>query len=336
MSYILEALKKSQQERELGRVPTLDRTGMFEEDKVLPNRTHWPLLAMGLAAVAMILALYAALRGPAPAPAAAPGSMALAIPTVATPGVDSGRIQGPGDVGAALGVPEPRPTPATRDPAAPQRAVAGREDRSELSLPTPGVALPKGPLAPAARPPAPLIEPPPLKQAGRARLTDPVDGLSYPGDAHDQDPEPPDAPDLDEELELQRQMEADNVAPWEEEDTVDPAPTPVPRDLINEIEAFKREVRADRGTETAPAKALSRSIDKDPQSLHLTPAQEGDLPGYLMTAHVYDADQSQRFVLINGLKYREGQKTREGITVERILAQGAVLSHKGNPFFVPR
>jgi general secretion pathway protein B len=336
MSYILEALKKSQQERELGRVPTLNTTGMFEEDKVVPSRSHWPLLAVGLAAVAMVLALYAALRGPAPAPAPTSEAVGLAVPPDATPGVDSGQIQGPGDVGAALGIPEQRPTPATRDRAAPQRAVAGREDLSGLSLPTPEVAVPRGPVAPAALLPAPLIEPPPLKQAGRVRLTDPVDGLGYPGDAHDQDPEPPDAPDLEEELELQRQMEADNVEPWEDEDIADPAPTPVPRDLIKEIEAFKREVRGDHGTEKAPAKALSRSIDKDPQSLHLTPAQEADLPAYLMTAHVYDAEQSRRFVLINGLKYREGEKTREGMTVERILTQGAVLSHKGNPFFVPR
>jgi general secretion pathway protein B len=55
-----------------------------------------------------------------------------------------------------------------------------------------------------------------------------------------------------------------------------------------------------------------------------------------MTVHVYDADKGRRFVMINGRKYREGDKTREGMSVERIVAEGAVLSYKGNPFFVPR
>jgi general secretion pathway protein B len=55
-----------------------------------------------------------------------------------------------------------------------------------------------------------------------------------------------------------------------------------------------------------------------------------------MTVHVYDRDRSRRFVLISGRKYREGDKTRQGMKVERILAEGAVLSYEGNPFFVHR
>ena len=84
MSYILEALKKSQQERELGRVPTLETTGTFEDDTVVPDRSRGPILAVGLAAVAMIVALYAALRAPGSTPASTPpltGVTEEAVPT---------------------------------------------------------------------------------------------------------------------------------------------------------------------------------------------------------------------------------------------------------------
>jgi general secretion pathway protein B len=341
MSYILEALKKSQHERELGKVPTLDTTGMFEEDKVVPSRSRWSLLALGLAAVAMIVALYAALRGPAPAPVATSEALAIAVPLDPTSSADSARGMGAGDAGATAGVPEVGATPAALGSREPELAAASREEGS-VTLPPALETLPSGPVSAVPRASGPLIEPPPPKQAGRIRLPDPSERLSYPEDSHGDDSKPSGGPDPDEEMELQRQMEADYVETWDEaEDPAEPAPTPVPRDLIADIEAFKREVRVggqgpDKGAQKAPATALSRSIEKDPLGLRLTPAQEAELPGYLMTAHVYDSDQSRRFVLINGLKYREGEKTREGMTVERILAQGAVLSHKGNAFFVPR
>jgi general secretion pathway protein B len=62
MSYILEALKKSQQERGLGQVPTLDASGLFVEDREPQVTHHWALLAVGLAALAVVIALYAAFR----------------------------------------------------------------------------------------------------------------------------------------------------------------------------------------------------------------------------------------------------------------------------------
>lgn len=68
MSYILEALKKSQQERGLGQVPTLDATALFVEDREPQVTHHWALLAVGLAALAVVIALYAAFRGTRPVP----------------------------------------------------------------------------------------------------------------------------------------------------------------------------------------------------------------------------------------------------------------------------
>ncbi len=60
MSYILEALKKSQQERDLGRVPTLATQPFFENRPAVVN--HWGLAATALASLAVAIALFAALR----------------------------------------------------------------------------------------------------------------------------------------------------------------------------------------------------------------------------------------------------------------------------------
>jgi general secretion pathway protein B len=52
--------------------------------------------------------------------------------------------------------------------------------------------------------------------------------------------------------------------------------------------------------------------------------------------HVYSDVPSERFVFINMRKYKEGEKTPEGPVVERIDPSGAVLSHQGRRFLLPR
>ena len=143
--------------------------------------------------------------------------------------------------------------------------------------------------------------------------------------------------ELQMELERQLAMESDAVPiPAEPEEPQEPVPTPVPRDLIDEIEAFKDQVRHGPAKTAAPAKQADAAKAQDPTTLHLTPAQEAELPAFMLTVHVYVPDKSQRFVLINGMKYREGDKTRENLKVEQILPDGTVLSFQGNPFYMHR
>lgn len=61
MSYILEALRKSQKDREIGQVPTLATQSLFMDQGSGGN--SWGLVAVGLAVLAVAIALYAALRG---------------------------------------------------------------------------------------------------------------------------------------------------------------------------------------------------------------------------------------------------------------------------------
>jgi general secretion pathway protein B len=192
--------------------------------------------------------------------------------------------------------------------------------------------MPAGPLGDLLA--EPLVEPPPPRRPSRPKPLEPVGSVDFRGDGPLFHPDLAEESDLAAELELQRQLDAElDIVSYEDEGLFDP-PTPVPRDLIDDIEAFKHEVLKDQGGTSA--KKPPQRNDEDPTRLRLTKAQEADLPAYLMTVHVYDRDRSRRFVLISGRKYREGDKTRQGMKVERILAEGAVLSYEGNPFFVHR
>jgi general secretion pathway protein B len=143
------------------------------------------------------------------------------------------------------------------------------------------------------------------------------------------------------EQELQRQVEAEQATYYEPPaPPAPPRPKPlraeVPTDLINDIESFKQQVRREQGIPPPESKRQPADIVGDPTKLRLTPAQQAQVPAYFMTVHVYDQDAAKRFVLINALRYVEGEETRDGILVERIIPEGAVLSYLGNPFFVRR
>ncbi|HSO84423.1 general secretion pathway protein GspB [Thiocapsa sp.] len=306
MSYILEALKKSQQERELGRVPTLDTSGMFTEDKEPVPTRHWGLLAVGLAAVAVVIALYAVLRTPAPVPvpvqadaepAAAPTPMSTSAPGLSA--ADLGQA-------SADTVPMIAPTGAGASASSPESS------QTQTSL----------------RPTAvPSTSPRPSRVPG-----------AEPDMISEEEPVFAAEPDPWLEQELQRQLDAEQTA------YAEPPPEPrrrpqraaVPSDLVEDIESFKQQVRREQGIPPPPEQRQPADIRGDPTKLRLTPLQQAQLPAYFMTVHVYDEDAAKRFVLINALRYVEGEETRDGIRIERIIPEGAVLSYLGNPFFVRR
>ncbi len=301
MSYILEALKKSQQERELGRVPTLDTSGMFTEDKEPVPTSHWGLLAVGLAAVAVVIALYAVLRTPGPVP----------VPIQA--GADPGAAATPMSTSApALSATDSGQPSAD---AVPMIASDGADSPASSQAQT----SPRASGVPNASP--------------RVSGVPGADPEGFPGEELGFAAEPD--PWLEEEL--QRQLDAEQAAYAEP-----PAPrrrpqrAAVPPDLVEDIESFKQQVRREQGIPPPLEQRQPADIRGDPTKLRLTPLQQAQLPAYFMTVHVYDEDAAKRFVLINALRYVEGEETRDGIRIERIILEGAVLSYLGNPFFVRR
>jgi hypothetical protein len=63
-------------------------------------------------------------------------------------------------------------------------------------------------------------------------------------------------------------------------------------------------------------------------------ARGANLPSVDLNMHVYDANPSMRFVLLNGQRLREGESSREGLLLERITPDGVVLRYGSNTFAV--
>ncbi|EIJ44349.1 hypothetical protein BegalDRAFT_3541 [Beggiatoa alba B18LD] len=74
--------------------------------------------------------------------------------------------------------------------------------------------------------------------------------------------------------------------------------------------------------ETAPVP----SIAEVPQYL------QQKLPELTINAHVYATEAKQRFVLINGRRYREGMSIQEGMTVEAIRPNDVVINYQQKRF----
>ncbi len=73
-----------------------------------------------------------------------------------------------------------------------------------------------------------------------------------------------------------------------------------------------------------------------PPSVTQLPAQAtAGLPPLNLELHVYSADPSQRFVIINGERLHEGGALKAGAQVEKITAEGVVLSYQGTRFSLP-
>jgi general secretion pathway protein B len=380
MSYILEALRQSQAEREQGRIPVLGADTAPAGVAMAVPRNRWGQVAALLAGAALLIALYAVVRptlrtdsGALPTavvrPVAESLSPAAQGPYSASlrsaPGVYDGAAEpGPAREDAEAVPPSPRQLPA---PAVPDEA-AGEEPPPALPPVPPLVEAPPPKGQPPHQVPLAGVERPPVREA----QVPPVPVVAPPpGEALT----PEDAAATALEEELARQAASDpELSQYPEMQTAAlmPAPagpTPIPPDLVASIDAFKREVAGGQGREKRRDKPQDKDKDRfnairgaaavptsppspvptpapvavapttpspDPTRLRLTREQEAALPQFRLTVHVFDPDPSRRFVLINGQKYGEGSKTREGLTVETIRVDGAVLVHDGHQFFVHR
>lgn len=63
---------------------------------------------------------------------------------------------------------------------------------------------------------------------------------------------------------------------------------------------------------------------------------EARLPQLRLDLHVFASRAQDRFVMLNMHKLHEGDSTPEGVRVESITPEGAVLSYNGSRFLLPR
>jgi general secretion pathway protein B len=55
-----------------------------------------------------------------------------------------------------------------------------------------------------------------------------------------------------------------------------------------------------------------------------------------VTIHIYAPNEADRILYINNRQYRAGEQVRDGVVVEEIVPDGAVLTYRGQRFKLPR
>jgi len=256
MSFILDALKKSENDRQRQSGPAL-----FEV-RVAPPRTRLPLWAIAIAVLLVVnlgVVMWMLLRHQGHA-SSTPGSepVAAASATLSSSGnpVPVVATSAP----AAAAAPPPLAAPLTAVGSAPSTAAANTTVNTAANRAA----------APAAAPTA----------TGSAPGT--VGGT-------------PDS------------TNAEDYAPAEE-----PAPSGIPAHVR----------RA-----TASGVPLYQDVSATPGS---------QVPQLRLDLHVFAARAQDRFVMINMHKLREGDTLPEGVHVDSITPEGAVLSYNGSKFLLPR
>ncbi len=56
------------------------------------------------------------------------------------------------------------------------------------------------------------------------------------------------------------------------------------------------------------------------------------LPALALNVHVYAQTPKDRFVFLNMQKYKEGERTRDGVLIEEITPEGVVLRYEQQRF----
>lgn len=310
MSFILDALKKSETDRQRQNGPAL-----FEV-RVAPPRNGLPLWAMGLAAllaVNLLIVGWVLLRRPAAAEAAT-GAPPAAGQTAG--GGSGGSYPGGGPGGGASGYPgggqapagyagagqAPGNQPYPGAGAGPGQQYAGGSAQAYQGQGTAsGFGAPAGPQGAqqgqgSAQGPAtvPVAGTAPTSPVGQtAGMTQPPP--AYPGNGAGQ---------ADSST---GQLNPDDYAPAAD------APTPAP---------FGN--RVSRGTSSGVPLY---------QDAALVPGAH--IPELRLDLHVFAAKPQERFVMINMHKLHEGDNLPEGVHVESITPEGVVLSSNGSRFLLP-
>ncbi|HVN95333.1 MAG TPA: general secretion pathway protein GspB [Syntrophorhabdaceae bacterium] len=93
--------------------------------------------------------------------------------------------------------------------------------------------------------------------------------------------------------------------------------------------------RTPRATANLPGETLSGGTSKETSQGALpraTPEATGALPPLKMSVHYYVSDPKSRFVRINDRIIHEGDELSDGVKMEEITEEGAVLSYHGRRF----
>lgn len=120
-----------------------------------------------------------------------------------------------------------------------------------------------------------------------------------------------------------------------------PAPPPAAADVRTDAPATARPEPAQPAP--APQAAEPRPAEPPPAEVppaltqpaplrkfrEMPPDYRADFPALRVEIHVFEKETQRRFVMINGRRYREGERLAEGPALIEIVPEGIVLEHRG-------
>lgn len=309
MSYILEALKKSDQKRQSGKVPDLQT--MPEESRYAPQkRKLWPY------ALAVVLLINAGL---------------ISIWLFSGNGEKSVRIaakssgeKAPQPPARALTEKKiPPPNPASISAAQPKKTV------------DPVVVVKEGPGEPVTLDNSPAAK---VSVAGGEAAVAPP--------AEEQAQEPSAAV---EELQAEKPLEAasEETTPGENPEEIQPSDAEVldePAEFVEEETAPPEELRPETAAprRAGPAKNLQgaaavpgKDWNKNLLDIMQLPQNvQSRLPEFRISAHFYSSTPASRLASVNGRVLREGQNLAPGLTLREITRDGLIFTFETYTFLV--
>jgi Type II secretion system protein B len=336
MSYILDALRKADRDRQVAQVPTLATT---HASTMSLRRPAWIWAIAGVLAVTAGAAYTFVWAPGRPGPVRAAGPPPAVAPTA--PGA-----------GGSVG-------PATSG--RPPQASQARNEAAMAPAPGPAIAQPPGSVGPLRSPVTPV--PPPAKPSQAApvpgdRGPSPDRGVTVapevgrgapgpsfaapaaPGEGATPEPRggadaaapptfaaaPPPAPETDRAA-LGQAPPAPAAAPRAAEVT--------PGSPLAHGGGTSVEPRVEGDAVTPPAVATAPAASPEPRA-GATPAQAPlqSLARFTLDVLVYSEVPAERLVFINGRKYVEGQTVDTDVVVEQITPDGAVVRHQGSYFLL--
>lgn len=328
MSYILDALSKSQRERERTTVPTLT-TGF---PSLSPRRTAPKALvaaAVGVLTLGVLFAAYALyVREPAPRPSsqvAAATVKPLLEPLTATP-----------------------PNATAQNATAPTATLADEREKP----PTPQPLVEASPPVPEAAKPVPAPKTASLssaKERGRttqissARQSE-IAGKIQAGVDDGESREAPVDPRLSQatrwlikemtalEQSAQREVASKPETPATQADRMTLASTAADTQPSPVQEAGTEILDSGVAASTEPN---SRSSDAIPALRDLPPDIRAEIPALEVNVHTYARAPEGRMVFINMKRYGEGDRLSEGPVIDAITPDGVVLVHDQRRFRLP-
>lgn len=318
MSYILDALRKSEQERMRGKLPDLNHFG--EEDKRASSSHRWMWIVGGAVLTVNVIAVGIWLSRSAPVEVATQAEQEKP----ATPAV----AQTPAAASSAAPVEQQKTTPGTSPVTTPVTTAAAANIQEAPTVATTAATAapvtaqavaPGGPgqtgavtVAPQANAPAGTVyyvtpgTPVPGQQIVVLPAGSVVPGAVAPGGN------------------VVVQMPAQPTWPTQATAVQPPPPVPPPPVPVN----------LDQALDATGAAAPTPEVGYLPTLEELPEYLRAQIPDMTFSSHMYSSMQRFRSVVINGTRVKEGQMVTNNIQVNEITETGVILSVGGTLFQV--